>query len=311
MISVSINPSGIQDEYLRCLNLCFGNWGDRQSYHWYFERRTSYTETDLIVLRENDKLAAGSAVSYRRVAFADGTVALVGIMTGSWTLPQFRGRGHFTQIIKESLRLTAEAGGSALLAFVTEENGSFRQLAKAGAALVPASYLLSTPQTQEARAGHGNLHRLEKSGPVISEVFARLSDDEARRYCRFHYSSEHDFRSQFIDRPGETEIFRDSSGCFGIIEKKGETDILQLFLADVEDEAALTKCLGSFLFHALCEGRKLFLYSTLPTVARACTRLGISIKRGFLTIMTTDGAASEAAHYWTNCSWNVQSGDRV
>jgi hypothetical protein len=305
--SVQLNPQGIEEEYLRCLNLCFGNWGDRRSYHWYFRRATAYPQTDLIVLREEERLVAGSAVSYRRVAFPDGSAASVGIMTGSWTLPEFRGRGYFTRIIEESLRLTSNAGGGALLAFVTEENSSFRQLMKAGAALIPSSYLFSTPTTQ-GRAGAGRLQQVEKSERVISEIFERLNDDRARRFCRFLYSSENDFRSQFIARPGEIEIYRDDAGSIGIVERKGETDLLQLCLTDVDDEAALTNCLAGFLSLALERRRKFFLYSMLPALARTGERLGLGIKRGFLTILPTGEGET---HPWANHPWSVQGGDRL
>lgn len=308
MTSVSINPQGIEEEYLRCLNLCFGDWGNSRSYHWYFRRRTSYPQTDLIVLREDDRLVAGSAVSYRRVACPDGSAASVGIMTGSWTLPEFRGRGHFTRIIEESLRLTSSAGGGALLAFVTEENSSFRQLAKAGAALVPSAYLFSTPTTQ-GRASAGELQQVEKSERIVLEIFERLNDERARRCCRFLYSSENDFRSQFITRLCETEIYRDSAGSIGIIEKRGETDLLQLFLTGADDEEALTTCLAGFLSRALDRRRKFFLYSTLPALVRAGERLGLGIKRGFLTLLPTGGG--EANHTWANHPWNVQGGDRL
>ena len=64
---------------------------------------------------------AGSAVSYRRIRHG-GRELLAGIMTGSWTLPEARGRGAFGQAIEESRRLVASHGGEALLAFVEPDS---------------------------------------------------------------------------------------------------------------------------------------------------------------------------------------------
>src|SRR3989442_4864180 len=138
----------MEGEYLECLNLCYGNWGDRRQYDWYFRRKPAYPDPDLIVLKIDGHTAAGSAVSYRRVVLPNDSEVDVGIMTGAWTLPQFRGRGCFARIIEESLRLTVMKGGALLLGFTTEEKGSFRQLAKAGSVLFSSSYFLSTLQTR-------------------------------------------------------------------------------------------------------------------------------------------------------------------
>ena len=120
MITVAVNPNGIAEEYLKCLNVCFSGWGDRQKYDWYFRRKTAYPDADLMILKQDNNLAAGSAVTYRRVAFANDSEVTVGIMTGSWTLPQFRNQGCFARIIEESLRLTALKGGALLLGFLTK-----------------------------------------------------------------------------------------------------------------------------------------------------------------------------------------------
>ena len=90
MITVHVNPPAIQDEYLRCLNTVFGNWGDAEKYFWYFQRKTSFPDPDLMVLKERDRTLAGSAVSYRQIRFPNGGDAVIGIMTGSWTLPEAR-----------------------------------------------------------------------------------------------------------------------------------------------------------------------------------------------------------------------------
>ncbi len=199
--TVHINPQGVDDEYLECLNLCFGNWGDRRIFDWYFRRKTGFPDPDLIVLKKNGQIMAGSAVTYRRVALLNGNEIGVGIMTGSWTLPHFRGRGCFTRMVKESLHLTAQKDGSLLLAFVTEDNASLRQLTKAGAALFGSSYIFSTPRTVRHKVAC-QLTSVAKGEAAIKSMFKQLSKG-GKGYCRFSYSSERDLAAQFIHRPGD------------------------------------------------------------------------------------------------------------
>lgn len=288
MITLDVNPQGMDDDYLKCLNFCFGNWGDRRKYDWYFRRKTSYPEADLMVLTKDNKLAAGSAVTYGRVAFPNGSEVTVGIMTGAWTLPGFRNQGHFAHIIEESLRLTALKGAALLLGFAVDDRSSFRQLVRAGSALFPCSYIFSTAQT-ECPETKSRLRPLPKSERVMTELSSRL-DASGRGCSRFIYASEEEFAAQFIHRPGETGIFDDSEGNCGVIEKTRDTDLLQLYLTGSDDEASITESIASFLVNALGRGQKLFLYSTRPDIASASRKLGLEVKQGYLTVLVADAS---------------------
>jgi hypothetical protein len=280
VISLHLNPQGMEDEFLKCLNLCFGDWGDRRTYQWYFQRKTAYPDADLMVLKKDGELAAGSAVTYRKITLPNEAVVTVGIMTGSWTLPKFRGQGCFARIIEESVRLTAKKNGALVLGFGRTENSSFRQFAKAGAALFPTTYLFSTPETK-LQAASSKLKREESSEPVIKKLFEKLSAS-GMGYLRFAYSSVQEFSAQFIHRPGETEILSDHYGNFGIVEKKEDTNLLQLFLPATDDESGITSALAAFLNHSMENGRKLFLYSTRSDIAQVGRNLGLGVKAGFL-----------------------------
>lgn len=327
-MTVQLNPRGVADEYLKCLNLCFGNWGDRRQFDWYFQRHTALPKPDLIVLKISGETAAGSAVSYRKVALPNDHEIDVGIMTGSWTLPQFRGQGCFARIIEESVQVTTNKSAALLLAFVTEENASFRQLAKAGAALFPASYLVSNPLTHPA-AGALQFRAVEKTNEVITAMFDRL-EKSSHGYCRLTYATAGDFRAQLVDRPGATEILGDSLGNFGIVERKESTDILQLCLAAEDDHPGIAKCMAGLLNHALARERRLFLYSTRSDVTRAGLSLGLQVKPGQLAVLATEGfqlpqalgvasplrtsessQLAQADSPWFLGEWNVQSGDRT
>jgi hypothetical protein len=328
VITVELNPQGMEEEFLKYLNSCFGNWGDRRKYDWFFRRKTVYPEADLMILRQDGTLVAGSAVTYRKIALPDDSELTVGIMTGSWTLPPFRQQGCFARIIEESLRLTASKGGALLLGFAVDDRSSFRQLVRAGSATFPCSYIFSTPGTELPR-NKSKLSSVKQSGRVVSDMCARLYAGGVG-HTRFIYLSEEEFKSQFLLRPCETEIFRDDYGNYGIVEKGEDTDILQLYLAGSDDEAHLTESLAGFLWRALSRGRKLFLYSARQSIARCCSKLGLEVKAGYITTLVADESRLRAAlripeqatmedssrltskdSDWFLGRWSVHSGDRA
>lgn len=281
-----------------------------------------------MILKKDGNLAAGSAVTYRTVAFTNDSEVTVGIMTGAWTLPQFRNQGYFARIIEESLRLTALKGGALLLGFAVDDRSSFRQLERAGSALFPCSYIFSTAQT-ECPETKSRLRLVKKSSLVIADLSARLYAS-SKGYSRFIYASEQDFDSQFIHRPGETEMFDDGYGNCGIIEKTEDTDILQLYLNGASDESRITESIACLLVNSLSRRRKLFLYSTQPDIAHLCRKLGLEVKAGYLTVLIADGSRLRAAlkvpepipiehtslltradSDWFLGNWNLQGGDRA
>jgi len=328
VITVEVNPKGRDDEFLKCLNFCFDGWGDRKKYEWHFRRKTVYPETDLIFLKKNNDLAAGSAVTYRKVALPNDKEITVGIIGSTWTLPSFRNQGYFARITEESLRLTALKGGVLLLGFTVADRPSFRQLTRAGSADFPCSYLFSTARTK-CPEQKSKLRFAKKSRPVIAELFARLSTS-GNGYARFLYASEQAFDSQFIYRPGETEIFADDYGNSGIIEKTEDTDILQLYLSNSDDESSMTESLASILSYTLSAGRKLFLYSSQPGLVNLSRRVGLEVKAGYLNVLIAEesrlrdalgilGSApiedtkllARADSDWFLGNWKLQAGDRA
>jgi hypothetical protein len=306
MITIEVNPDGIDDEYLKCLNLGYGQWGDGGQYHWYFQRRTAFPETDLMVMRIDGKIAAGSAVSYRTIALANDQEVTGGIMTGSWTLPEFRGQGCFARLIEESLQVTAKKNGALLLAFVTQENASSRQLARAGAAMFPTSYLISkTPIDAVANS----LKHEAQDDSLIKTLFAKFNANR-RGLCRFAYPTDRDFLSQFVDRPGTTELLTDGRGNFGIIESKADTDILQLCITDRAEPIVMKDFLAQLLNYSHSRGRKLMFYSTQAAMTAVGIELGFEAKPGYIAALSTQqDSLSEA--FGKNEPWNLQSGDRL
>lgn len=286
MITVRINPAGVEDEYLACLNACFPGWGGRQTFDWYFRRKTSWPYPDLITFENGGRLVAGSAVTYRSVALANGHVIGVGIMTGSWTLPDYRRQGFFSKMIDESKQLTARRNGALLLAFVKADNPSCRRLRSAGAALFPTWYLNSTSETQNL-APASAAARISQSDQILKAMIQRRGE-LTRDSCHFTYPSVEDFRAQFLERPsGSINTFRDDLGNLAVIESAGEVDNMQLFLP-VGGGQAFLEGLRTFVASAVNRHRRFFFFSTNPAAAELAEPLGLSCKPGYVAAVVTN-----------------------
>jgi hypothetical protein len=297
MSSVKHNPSNIETEYLACLNKCFKDWGDEKTYDWYFKRKTVFPPPDLIVFKQNDEFAAGSAVSYRHISAEDSKI-LIGIMSGSWTLPKFRQQGFFTKIIEESIKATKIKGAELLLAFVTEENSSSRQLAKFGATMIPAFYLFSGTETK-ILPNSTHIYQLEKTDDKLLKIY-QDREQTVKKSIHFSYDCPSDFAHQYIYRLNQTEIYTDEQGSFGIIEKSKETDVLQFFQSENPKNF-----LGALLNLSKQDNRKFFLFTTDAEIAAVCIELGLGKKKGFISILQLEQNYKFFEH------WNVQSGDRL
>lgn len=324
-LDVEVNPEGLDDEYLRCLNTCFPHWGDESVFKWVFCRALLPDPLpDRFVLREDGNLLAGSAVSYRTVSLPNGNAIRVGIMTGSWTLEAARGRGCFSRVIQESIRITREREGALLLAFVTHDNPSCRQLQRAGAAMFPTSYLVANPDAANETTDH-----IEETGDTDLERAVEQWAHAKKNQSSFRYSSFETWKSQFVERPWVTEVVRNGPGAFAVIEKHAETDrINALWAPSKEREIAL---LNDLRTRASLEGRKLFAFSTDEELAAAWRDSGLIEKPGFLTAIVTDsqrlgdalGVAgngsvpsdnqflADRSGQWSLGRWSLQSGDRM
>jgi hypothetical protein len=325
---VDVNPPGVASDYLSCLNRCFAGWGGPETYRWAFERPVGGPPADLMVLRLEGQLVAGSAVSYRRVEVTGGAILDTGIMTGSWTLPEARGRGAFTRVIDESLRLATARGAGLLLAFVTEGNPSARRLAAARSARFPTFYLASTDETPVPQA-------FVEPRPVedVDGVFEWVMTVRAREQagsCHFVYPDSRVWASQFLQRPGAIDLLSLDDTAWAVVESAASTDRIQLLVVDRRGGVGVAECLAALLRRALERDRQLFFFSTTPGVRDECRGLGLAVKPGFLTALVAEEAslrealagppprapesASELADPgspWFLGEWDLQSGDRA
>ena len=321
---IVLNPKGIESTYIDYLNLSFGHWGDAALYKWCFDRQIGDLKADIMIFKQDEKIIAGSAVTYRK-ALLGKSVINVGIMTGSWTVPEARGQGCFTTIIEESLSLASLKGAALLIAFLTESNTSFRRLASAGSSLFPTHYLFSDQNTPIPESGHvvSPASDIQKGIETIFENLRKHQDS----FVHFTYTLK-EWASQFWERPGEIEFLRIGDIGLAIIEKKGDFDRV-LFLS-LEEERAFTDCIKALLKRALENGQKLFLFTTSAFWKDECLKLGLGRAPGYLTALVADENALmkiypgvsrlpanivhefyEPVSPWYIGSWDIQSGDRM
>jgi hypothetical protein len=321
---IILNPKGMESTYIDHLNLSFGHWGDAALYKWCFDRQVGDLKADIMIFKQDEKIIAGSAVTYRK-ALLGKSVINIGIMTGSWTVPEARGQGCFAKIIEESLSLASDKEAGLLIAFLTESNASFRRLAAAGSSLFPTHYLFSNENSAIPESGHV-VSPVSDTKKGIETIFGNLRKHQDGP-AHFTYTLK-EWASQFWERPGEMELLHIGDIGLAIIEKKGDFDRI-LFLS-LKEEHAFTDCIKALLRRALENGQKLFLFTTSTFWKDECLKLGFGHAPGYLTALVADENALmrifpgvsclpanivhefyKSGSPWYIGSWDIQSGDRM
>ena len=324
MIDSIANPPNFESTHLRYLNTCFESWGDLNTYRWCFERQVGNLKADVMILKSDETIIAGSAVTYRPVILANHRVN-VGIMSGSWTLPEARGRGCFTRIIEESVKLATEKGAAFLLAFVTESNASFRRLSAAGSALFPTHYFFSTEQTPMPQSTVA-VSPVTNWDQGADEILERWKDDQSGT-AHFTYTTP-EWCLQFLRRPGEIEFLTINDHGFAVVEKKNEFD--RILVLSPTKETTFADCAQALLKRAMSQQRRLFLFTTSLLWKEQSLKLGLGHAPGFLATLITNknmlvqiypgttGVPENISHQfheisspWFVGNWDIQSGDRM
>ncbi|MDI1289569.1 MAG: hypothetical protein PSX37_06415 [bacterium] len=271
------------DAHLAGLNRSFTNWGTSDRLGWVL-RPFGGQSHDIFAMREAGGLVAGSIVSYRLIESA-GQPELVGVMTGSWTDPQLRGRGVFSAMIEHSADLARDRDAVALLAFVTADNGSRRRLEAAGSTMIPTWYM-------SAPAPAGDVwHEVLDVDDVLRHVDAARSASRGH-HVRFAYPSIADLHGQLVDRSPDTRVITSTAGEIAVVERVQGT-LRVLATSDPSCEPWLPGTKDRFSFTAD------------PDAAQMARLGGARVTDGFLTVLSL-------SHGW-HCpqSWLVESGDRI
>jgi GNAT superfamily N-acetyltransferase len=298
-------PAHQDARYLAALGSCFDGWGGQAEFDWYFRRPFAGRVADRFVVSDEDSWIAGSAVSWRRLAEVDGTARPVGIMTGSWTLPEARGRGCFKAIIEHSRELCLERGADWLLAFVTQDNASRRLLERAGSMMIPTDYLWSVEGAEPPATGSAAEARRVEPSPTLVDALQRRHQALGQGHVRFLYDDPATWAGQLVQRTLPTDLLEvDELGAI-VVERHPVFDRV-LTTLPLHPEARLPLIRAAWA-RALRAGRRFFAFTSRPGDAAALREsCGLGGTAGFITLLP---AAAPAPDF--GAPWSVESGDRV
>ena len=300
-------------------------WGDQRVFDWAFLRQMyGQPPSDYILLSEGGEILAGSGVSYRQVLLPNAVPITVGIMTGSWTLPAARGRGFFSRMIEESVKVTASRRGALLIAYVTADNPSGHALLKSGAAAFSTSYFIRQADVAEAKTSAEALAEVDD----ISDKLINQWLQQYVGFAHFSYQIPDDWRSQFLCRPSRPRIFARNADEFVMIEEHGDTDRIVAYLG-AEGKFPFD-LLGAVLRRATSRGKKMFAFCSDSKLAKFCLASGFTMRPGFLTVNVADwqllasalrvkdqppgnsnALVADPQSPWFIGTWRLQSGDRM
>lgn len=264
--------------WLDALNLCFPGWGGADRFAWCFRRVGAGRTPDALTLADRGRTIAGTGLTYRTLALTDGRRVPAAIMTGSWTLPEARGRGAFTRLVEESRAAAAAQGAPILLAFVTEGNASRRRLEAAGAEMLPSFYC----RAAGAASGAPDLEDLGEPDPAAFRA--------APGFARFAYGDE-EWRGQFVKRPGGVRVLG-VRGSFAALVEEGPDRRVHALAAPPSGAGGAHAALAADAARA---GRATFAFTTRPAFAAELERLGFTIGGGFVTALPSAAPSLSAA----------------
>jgi GNAT superfamily N-acetyltransferase len=287
---VLLNPGGIEDAYLRGLDAAFGGWGGSAEFAWWFRRPVGDRVADLLVVSRDGEPVAGSAVSYRRLALEHGVIVRAGVMTGAWTLPEHRRRGHFVQLIEASRDIAEERGCALLLAMARAGRGSSGPLTRASTARFRTWHLRSAPATA--------------SPPGLSEV--RPTDEqlaawfhEQRGRAAFVYPDAELFAQQArLDR-ADTRVVAAGEGEWVIAEPRAGALAVHAVIA-AHGGATPAQLIAALTQAGSACSRPVTAFTADPEAAGAAVAAGFSTTSGELFALTVPGGlgAEEIPGRW-------------
>ena len=303
MDQIIINPKDYVDEYINNLNQCFKNWGGLKEYDWVFNRIVGDKNADIIVINdENNEAIAGSGVSYRKLKGTGQAEFYIGIMTGSWTLPNARGKGCFSKMIQVSKEICHKNNVPFLTAFVMESNPSYRRLKDAGSFLVPTFHYFSQelvyPSKDEAVLVNGDEH-------LYTEIYTKFKK-QGVDYLYFDYTDE-EFMQQFINRNKKLEVLKINND-YALIE---ETDnLIRLHLVTYDNLDAFESNIKAIANWGLTNRtKKLFGFSSKEGIFEVLNKLKFESLPGFLTVLSSN--PDTTPNYDAFKAININMGDKM
>lgn len=299
MNEVVINPQNYKENYLVFLNSCFPNWGNEIAYNWVFERKVGDNNSDILILKdEQGQVIAGSSITYRTTKLQNGSIVNFGIMTGSWTLPNARGKGCFSQIILESKRICFSKNVPYLTAFVTESNASYRRLKDAGFYCKIADNVFSNDTLFELNSDDFKLEIVQTDTDLLYQKYQEIS----AKNTTFVYSK-NEFESQYINRLNSVECTKIGDDYF-LFEDTGSI-VKLLFISNFDTNLIQFFC----NWMRINRDKKVMFFVSDENKIENLEANEFNFVKGFYTIQKTDDSLTDDYDVFKNISINL--GDKM
>ena len=287
---------GEEADYLAGLNTCFPGWGGERRFDWCFRRTTDAPAADLFASFAGDRMVAGTAVTYRKVRLPRGETGTAAIMTGSWTLPEARGRGLFGQMVELSRRQARRQGCVMLLAFGAAANGSSSTLRRTSVAANPAHYL--NLAVGVAAPVPGDVREL-----APEEALAAFDvQPEAWDAARMAYSAAA-WKGQMLERPEATTALALPTGLVAIVERT--PGVIRLLDVSTRAAAPFADAVASLAGWAASQELGVFAYTLDEQVAGRLVEMGFSPAPGALYQIACLPETPTIGRWW------IANGDRM
>lgn len=292
---ILINPPNFKEKYIGFLNQCFPNWGSDSQYAWAFERKVGKHSSDIVLLaNEEDEIIAGSGLSFRMIKTAEGLQYDIAIFTGSWTLPNARGRGCFTEIIGLFEKICKEKNVPFLTAFVTESNGSYRRFVDLDYYCLEANNILSNESPFE-NAEEFEIQFFENDYPVdFYDIYTNI----VKAKTAFYYTKV-EFDNQYVNRINQTAAVRIENNWF-LVEENASTFRI-LFSKEVN--LSHIKALANYVLKI--KNKKTMFFSTDKNTIAKCEAENFNVIKGYFTVKNITGDQSDAEAVFKNLVINV------
>lgn len=295
MNKVIINPVNFKANYIEYLNQCFSNWGDEIQYSWTFERKVGNYSSDIIVLaNEEDEIIAGSGLSFRNIKTQQDEIIEIAIFTGSWTLPNARGRGCFTQIIEVFEKICIEKKIPYLTAFVTESNGSYRRFKDLNYYCLEATNFLSHDVPFD-NVKDFSLDFFNDDFPID---FFKIYSENGIGKTIFQYM-ETEFKDQYLNRVNKTSVVKIEENYF-LVEENDTTFRLLYFKEFNIDHI---KSISNFILKA--RNKKTMFFLTDKQNCEVCEKENFNVVKGFFTVKNVLGDHSKVENIFKNLIINL------
>lgn len=295
MSTIVINPKNYKDTYLAYLNSCFPNWGNDTTYDWIFERKVGPNNSDILLIKdESDRVIAGSSVTYRMLKLADGSIVNFGIMTGSWTLPEARGKGCFSRMIEESKRICFSKNVPYLTAFVTETNASYRRLKDAGFYCKIADNFFSNDTLFSNDSIEEKIEEVSIYSGLLFEKFNQFNSNK----ISFGYNKE-SFEGQYINRLSPTVCVKIKETYF--LFEITLTIVKLLFVSDFN--VADLKIFCDWI--RLQYDKKVMFFVSDESFLKVLNEEDFHFVKGFFTVQNTNDAMTDYYDHFETITINL------